>query len=268
MWPGCSSNIRYTSTGSTVYILCPPYGVTVATSTRLVYRIDASNATLQASGQLQLNVLFGNQDGNAIWADETKTVLQIVDTDNNRTLLLIAYDKLLDIWVLDRNSDHGYFVPVENIWQGSALKWFRGFDAPFYNLQVAGQSWLLPNPRQVSQYWPHERGRFIIRLLDHGENSSGASPIKEELHIMEMKNQSETSIPISQHHQAQDGIKALVFFAFSLSIFAIFGMALFVRRCVTCPPQSWPLRNDDGSKTAPPVIRYSVIPDDLAYPVA
>lgn len=251
-----------------MYILCPPYGITTATSTRLVYRIDASNATLQASGQLQLNVLFGNQDGNTVWTDETKTILQIVDTDKNRTLLFIAYDKLLDIWVLDRNSDHGYFVPVENIWRGSALKWFRGFDAPFYNLQMGGQSWLLPNPRQVTQYWPRERGRFIIRLIDHRENSSGASPIEEELHMIEMKNHSETSIPILQHHQTQDGIKALVFFAFSLSIFAIFGMAVFVRRCVTCPPQSWPLHGDDGSKTTPPVIRYSVIPDDLAYPVA
>lgn len=250
-----------------MYILCPPYEATDATSTRLVYTIDASNATLRGAGQLQLNFLFGNRNGNAIWSDEAKTILQAVDADN-RTLLLIAYDKLLDMWVLDRNCDHYYFVPVENIWRGSALKWFRAFEGPFYNLQMAGQTWLLPNPRQVTEYWPHERGRFIIRLIDHGENSSGIGPIKEELHTMEMKNHSETSIPVMQHHQAQEGIKALVFFAFSLSIFAIFGMAIFVRRCVTCPPQSWPLRGDDGSKTAPPVIRYSVIPDDLTYPVA
>ena len=207
--------------------------------------------------------MFDNPEGNAMWADETKTILQTVDAENNKTLLLIAYDKLLDIWVLDRNSEQGSFVQVENIWRGSALKWFRAFNAPFYNLQMEGQSWLLPNPRQVSDYWPHERGRFIIRLIDHSSN-----PVKEELHTLEMKNHSESNIPIIQHHQAQDGIKALVFFAFSLSIFAIFGMAVFVRRCVTCPPQSWPLRNDDGSKAAPPVIRYSVIPDDLAYPVA
>ncbi|XP_069684835.1 uncharacterized protein [Periplaneta americana] len=268
LWPGCSPNVRYASTGSTVYILCPPYEVTNATSTRLVYRIDAGNATLQALGQLQLNVVFGYRDGDVKWADETRTVLQAVEADSNRTLLLVAYDKLLDLWVLDRTGDHACFLPVENIWRGSALKWFRGFDAPFYNLQMAGQSWLLPNPRQVTEYWPQERGRFIIRLTDHGESTSGSGLIKEELHTLDMKNHSEVTGPILQHHQPQDGIKALVFFAFSLSIFAIFGMAVFVRRCVTCPPQSWPLRGDDGSKTTPPVIRYSVIPDDLAYPVA
>jgi hypothetical protein len=85
---------------------------------------------------------------------------------------------------------------------------------------------------------------------------------------MEMRNLSEASIPVLQHHQAQDGIKALMFFALSLSIFGIFGMTVFVKRCVTCPPRPWPLCDDDGNKTASPVIRYSVIPDDLAYPVA
>ncbi|PSN31465.1 hypothetical protein C0J52_27317 [Blattella germanica] len=268
LWPGCSPGIRYASSGSSVYILCLPYGTTKPTSTRLVYRIDATNATLQALGQLQLNNMFDSPEGNAMWTDETKTILQTVDTEftGSNTVLLIAYDKLLDIWILERSNDHSYFVQVENIWRGSALKWFRGFDAPFYHLRMAGQTWLLSNPRQVTQYWPRERGRFIIRFISHEENSSG--PIKEELHTMEIKNHSEISIPILQHHQAQDGIKALVFFAFSLSIFAIFGMAVFVRRCVTCPPQAWPLRGDDGSKTTPPVIRYSVIPDDLAYPVA
>ncbi|KAJ9587944.1 hypothetical protein L9F63_018619 [Diploptera punctata] len=263
LWPGCSSGIRYASTSSSVYILCLPYGSTKPTSTRLVYKLDANNCSLQASGQLQLNNMFDTPEGNAMWNDETKTILQTIDADYNKTLLLIAYDKLLDIWVLDRSRDRPYFVQVDNIWRGSALKWFRAYDAPFYNLQMAGQSWLLPNPRQVTDYWPHERGRFIIRLIDQS-----SSPLKEELHTLDIKNNTDSSLPILQHHQTQDGIKALVFFALSLSIFAIFGMAVFVRRCVTCPPQSWPLRNDDGNKTTPPVIRYSVIPDDLAYPVA
>ncbi|XP_068082611.1 uncharacterized protein [Anabrus simplex] len=258
LWPGCApgaESVRYAASGSSVLVLCVPYGASTPTSTRLAYRLDSITHSLQALGQLQLGATFDLPD--ALWGDDTRVILAAVDAGPGRTLLLLAYDQLMDIWILDTTKDTNVFVPVENTWRGSALKWFRGFSSPLYHIQVAGQSWLVPNPRRLSEYWGSERGRFIVRLLHPGE------PGKQEPRVMAAPAKNVSSE--SAHHSAvtQEGLKALLFFGLSLSIFTVFGLAVFVRRCVKCPP-----RREDCHKVSPPVIRYSVIPDDLAMPIA
>lgn len=47
-----------------------------------------------------------------------------------------------------------------------------------------------------------------------------------------------------------------IFFGISLSVFTLFGLILFFRRCVSCPPR------DNILLKEPPPVRYTVIPDE------
>ncbi|XP_049794539.1 uncharacterized protein LOC126204177 [Schistocerca nitens] len=201
----------------------------------------------------------------------------------SRTLLLVAYKDTVHLWLRERT---GGFWPVELKWQGAAYKWFRSFSSPLYHFSIMGHPWVIPNPRdlQAQDYWPVERGRFVVRIVDTSDANASphgagdvhvapppALPPPPSLHV---------SPPLAQPPaQPSNGVKAIVFFGLSLSIFSVFGAAVFVRRCVTCPPAR---RDADskgvgglagvglggGSSNQAPVVRYSAIPDDLGYPAA
>ncbi|XP_049840419.1 uncharacterized protein LOC126285146 [Schistocerca gregaria] len=288
LWPGCADgSARHASSGDAVYVVCAPYGSSFPTSTRLVYQLwgatGAGPGAIRALGQLQLDAAFEEPAGADIWMDETRTVLQAGEIGGSRTLLLVAYKDTVHLWLRERA---GGFWPVELKWQGAAYKWFRSFSSPLYHFSIMGHPWVMPNPRdlQAQDYWPVERGRFVVRIVDpsdgnaspHGEGEGHvapppALPPPPSLHV---------SPPLAQPPtQPSNGVKAIVFFGLSLSIFSVFGAAVFVRRCVTCPPAR---RDADskgvgglagvglggGSSNQAPVVRYSAIPDDLGYPAA
>ncbi|GAB6031260.1 hypothetical protein CHUAL_009062 [Chamberlinius hualienensis] len=69
--------------------------------------------------------------------------------------------------------------------------------------------------------------------------------------------QSPPMADVDQEESPNHGVYgSAIFFGISITMFALFGMVIFFRRCVSCPP-----RENLLLKESPPV-RYTVIPDD------
>lgn len=201
--------------------------------------------------------------------------MHVLRTPDNLTVLILAYEDAVDLWVLTEGPDGKYgFEEIEKIWRGSALKWFTKYNAALYNLQFvsdseASETVFVTNPRSINknEYWPRERGRFIIRILknENLKNKSFENRTREQNLTYELL---QSDFKLSSHENQfvhNYSIKMLIFFGISLAIFATFGFVIFVRRCVTCPTR---IRLRPKCHKSPPIIRYSVIPDDLLYPVA
>lgn len=298
IWPACSdsSGIRYAGNGEKVYVLCSPIDKEESESvngtfnftepstnpsdiesvTKLVFRIDSKRKILESLGEIRLNSYFKSVESQEVWENETKSVLNIVRTGDNLTVLMIAYEDTVDLWILTEGPDGKYrFEEIEKIWRGSALKWFDKYNAALYNLGFDSDSGFspvtvfLPNPRSLekNEYWPRERGRFIIRIIKNEnfknksfENRTREHNLTYELLRSDFKPSSSESTFVRSY-----SIKMLIFFGISLAIFATFGFVIFFKRCVTCPTR---IRLRSKRRKSPPIIRYSVIPDDLLYPVA
>lgn len=294
-WPRCSTSsaIRYAGSGDEVYMLCSPIEYDSAenthlnasdlpknatayeNSTKLVYRISSKRLILESLGKIKLDRFFNQSDSEELWRNESRSTLQVVRISSNETILLLAYGDYVDLWILLNTDPHGYhFEPIENIWRGSAGKWFSQYNVPNYNFQFLSEcnqaeTVLILNPRAIpfNEYWPRERGRFIIRILknENFRNHSFGNQTREHNLTYDLL-QSDINSPITDGPFSHAyNIKVIIFFGISLAIFSVFGVVLFLKKCVNCPSRI--LAPNDCHKS-PPVIRYSVMHDDLLYPVA
>ncbi|XP_064106097.1 uncharacterized protein LOC135215415 [Macrobrachium nipponense] len=87
--------------------------------------------------------------------------------------------------------------------------------------------------------------------------------------VTDIKEASGNSRPSGGPHQRDRNHTndSIVFFSLSLSIFALVGIVIFVRRCVRCPPAAELGEGGEGRGKPPsplPVL-YSIVPDDPAY---
>ncbi|KAK6617775.1 hypothetical protein RUM43_014003 [Polyplax serrata] len=297
-WPGCSAldSARYAGSEAEVFIVCSPHssypGEVDRNSTappknpskgnsaiKIVFQINYKNQLLTSLGEIELSSYFTTSEGQDTWENETKSLLQVVRTPQNETILLLAYQDFVDIWILTTTSEgRQHFDVVEKIWRGSALKWFNKYNSPLYNFQFTAETGgsaktiLLPNPRMIglTEYWPRDRGRFIIRVFKNEnlknrtfENRTREQNLTYELLQSDYKpNGGAKSVQVQMGHTYS--FKVLVFFGISLAMFTAFGVVIFLKRCVTCPPK---IRIRNEIQKSPLVIRYSVIPDDLLYPI-
>lgn len=296
-WPGCSDvePVRYAGNEDEVYVICSsprnenadvtksPNELTNLSKNpskknaakKIVYQINYKRKILEYFGEIEMRSYFSSVEGREIWENDTKSLLQIVRTPQNDTILLLAYLDSVDLWLLTKNQDgKPRFESVEKIWRGSALKWFNKYNAALYNFQFTvetgnSETVLMPNPRIIglNEYWPRDRGRFIIRIFknENLKNQSFENRTREQNLTYELL-QSDYKPPAAEAQLNHAySFKVLIFFGISLAIFTVFGFVLFLKRCVTCPPR---IRNRNECHKSPLVIRYSVIPDDLLYPVA
>lgn len=294
VWPACSdlNSIRYAGNGEEVFILCSPQDIihenytlpnetsepskNPSDTSKLVFRIDSRRKILESLGRIELSDYFKSPENEEVWENETKSMLHVLKTSDNLTVLVFAYEDSVDLWVLVPGAEgKSSFEKIENIYRGSALKWFNKYNAALYNLQFVSDSTeafetvFIPNPRSIgkNEYWPRERGKFIIRIFKNEnvknksfENRTRDQNLTYELLQSDFKPSSSENAFVHSY-----SIKMLIFFGISLAIFATFGFVIFFKRCVTCPTR---IRLRNKCQKSPPIIRYSVIPDDLLYPVA
>lgn len=244
-------------------------------TSKLIYRIDSKKKIIEGLGQIELDPFFNTPEGEELWQNETKTVVQVVRLRENETILLLIYANSIDLWILTKNRfGKSEFEAVRTIWRGSARKWFDKYNAAMYNLQFVSEkddyeTILIMNPRELSanEYWPKERGRFIIRVFRNENLRNGSFENRtREQNLTYERLQSDYKPEVNESPALHSySLKVLVFFGISLAIFTVFGFVVFLKRCVNCPPRM--LIRSECHKS-PPIIRYSVIPDDLLYPVA
>ncbi|KAL0268665.1 UNVERIFIED_CONTAM: hypothetical protein PYX00_010511 [Menopon gallinae] len=294
-WPRCSnsSSIRYAGSGDEVYMLCSAaeydsienshWNITDSlknvtdydNSTKLVYRISSKRLVLESLGKIRLDRFFNQSDSRELWRNESRSTLQVIRISSNETILLLAYKDYVDLWILLKSESHGYhFQPIENVWRGSAGKWFSQYNVANYNFQFLSEcnqaeTVLILNPRSIpfNEYWPRERGRFIIRILknENLRNHSIGNQSREHNLTYDLL-QSDINSPITDGPFSHSyNIKVVIFFGISLAIFAVFGVVLFLKKCVNCPSR---ILAPNECHKSPPVIRYSVMHDDLLYPAA
>jgi hypothetical protein len=316
-------NLLYTSADGLLYIICPSL-TDEAKLKRLIYRYPNANGEIEPLGSINLNLI------------PTKISVFATRTSKGKTYLILGYQQLVDIWLLDDINNNWVFI--ENIWKGNALKWFQAIssNSGIYYLNLDGSYIMLPNPKLSEQKLEgviQEQGIFNINIseddgsilrgdyinmkkMDSTIEITTETPISSTIIIqtttenvqvstttewsaeiiMEGSSENistccwnftetivgndrallaltpqvnEVARPIQAIPQSNtdnniknDKFGALMFFAASLSLFAIGGVAIFIKRCVRWPSQ----RNTSTILKEPPPIRYSVIPDELTYP--
>lgn len=290
-WPGCSnsSSIRYTGNEEEVYVVCTPKrkendstriennfeSLAYSDATiKAVYRINYKKRVLESLGNLYLNPYFNSSEGKDLWQNDTKSILKVVQSPDGETILFLAYLDSVDMWILTKNTrGNMVFEIIEKVWRGSAQKWFSKYYAFLYNFQLVtvsekSESILMPNPKfiQLDEYWPRDRGRFIIRILrnENLKNQSVDNKTREHNLTYQLLQSDYKMVTGDTQFYHTYSIKVLVFFGISIAIFAVFGFVVFLKRCVTCPR----LRTRSECHKSPLIIRYSVIPDDMLYSLA
>ena len=236
-----------------------------------------NNNTLEYLGEIQMNSFFNTLEGQKIWEKEENSSLQIINSlFTNETIIILSYLDNVDIWIINKTTGNDViFKNIDKIWRGSALKWFKKYNGALYNIQFVTENGdsdaiLMVNPRYIeaNDYWPRDRGRFLIRIIikKKRENFENVEENRtREQNLTYELLQSDYKTPGEETQIYSYSFKVLTFFGVSLAIFSVFGFILFLKRCVTCPSQ---FRSQDECHKSPAVIRYSVIPDDLLYPVA
>jgi hypothetical protein len=146
------SSLLYTSADGLLYILCAENNTTLK---RYVYRYPNSNGEMEPLGTINLNVT------------PQKISLTSTRTINGKIYLIIGYQQLIDIWLLDENSLTWF--PIDNIWQGNALKWFQAIssNSGIYYLNIDNSYVMLSNPKLNEQKLDgviQEQGTFIINI--------------------------------------------------------------------------------------------------------
>nr|XP_053638082.1 uncharacterized protein LOC128692757 [Cherax quadricarinatus] len=85
--------------------------------------------------------------------------------------------------------------------------------------------------------------------------------------VMDGKNESDTVGEPPHQRDKNHANNSIIFFSLSLSIFALVGIIIFVRRCVRCPlaHELVETREDHGKPPSPLPVLYSIVSDDPAY---
>jgi len=120
-----------------VYILCP----TKDPVERLVFHFEPKKSTLKRLGRIRLNNAF--RDKRAWELGRSVLHAQSNEDSGTQTVILLAYHKLLDLWIHDHESQK--LFPVENVWKGSSLHAFQHTNS-FYKLTLALSSGGTPLP--------------------------------------------------------------------------------------------------------------------------
>ncbi|XP_066967703.1 serine-rich adhesin for platelets-like isoform X2 [Macrobrachium rosenbergii] len=98
---------------------------------------------------------------------------------------------------------------------------------------------------------------------------SRSSSVGGNIVVSDIKEASGNNRPSGGPHQRDKNHTndSIVFFSLSLSIFALVGIVIFVRRCVRCPPAAELGEGGEtrGKPPSPLPVLYSIVPDDPAY---
>lgn len=112
-------------------------------------------------------------------------------------------------------------------------------------------------------------GAATTTLQDHGgEPGVSRTTGKSADIIMVRDDQEMRTWPVGPHQMNRSHTHdSIIFFSLSLSIFALVGIVVFVRRCVRCPPSRGlgDAPEDRGKPPSPLPVLYSIVPDDPAY---
>lgn len=121
-----NENCRVVSTTIMVYIVCPTKGKLLSRDILLFY---PKKASIQYLGSIHLNNAFNDTK---LWLPR-RSVFHAIQRDN-KTIIFLAYHKLLDMWIHDHSSNNLY--PVENVWKGSSLRAFQRVTS-FYKITIS-----------------------------------------------------------------------------------------------------------------------------------
>ncbi|OXA57599.1 hypothetical protein Fcan01_08142 [Folsomia candida] len=173
-----AGNCRSVSDSVFLYILCP-------TKTNLLDRslflFDPNTSSIHSLGTIHLNNAFFHD--RKVW-QLGRSALHALRSDN-QSVIFLAYNKLLDLWVHDHSSNQ--ITPVENVWRGSSLHAFQ-HTSSFYKLSVvfpppssssgsggAGEdkrkehTTFMVNPRSFTKLYnfqdPYPDGHFKITIV-------------------------------------------------------------------------------------------------------
>ncbi|XP_071441307.1 uncharacterized protein [Hetaerina americana] len=120
-----TSTMHWTSLGKCLILLCPVLGSPSYLLNSYSLCMEDGVPKFETLGTIHLSQGASQTRRWAISAVESFAT--------GRKYLLLAYGKLLDLWVLEKDSYQ--WSPLENIWQGAALKWFRA-NSGLYHLQI------------------------------------------------------------------------------------------------------------------------------------
>ncbi|XP_046384375.1 uncharacterized protein LOC124154591 [Ischnura elegans] len=179
-----TSSMHWTSLSKCLILICPAIGSPSYVLNTFSLCMEDGEPKFETLGTIQLSQGASQTRRWAISAVES--------TVTERKYLLLAYGRLLDLWVLEKGSSQ--WSPLENIWQGAALKWFRS-NSGLYHLQIIEEGLgddKKQNEEEEEETEELEEGRAlgIAHVGEIGLPSRGKMQGKGNLHLKSQKIQS------------------------------------------------------------------------------